>query len=208
MFFHKNYGINKFLKNTLNKRFEKNLKNKKNNLNKIYFYVFYKFFTKFILKKSSILDKYRFNIYLNYYLTLYKGYRHLFRLPVRGQRTWTNANNSYKLNTFLSKYKLMFLKKNFDNINLAQLNNALLSEEYNLMWKDQWERIWKESRYKRLQSSKEPRVYYNVDLSLIASGSVNIKEKKKKINYLIGFDPGFTKYVIKNQKKGNNFKKK
>jgi hypothetical protein len=35
-----------------------------------------------------------------------------------------------------------------------------------------------------------------VDLKAIASANVSVKNKKQS-NYVIGFDPGFTKYVIK-----------
>lgn len=31
----------------------------------------------------------------------------------------------------------------------------------------------------------------------MASANVSVKDKKKQSGYLIGFDPGFTKYVIK-----------
>jgi len=45
--------------------------------------------------------------------------------------------------------------------------------------------------------AKKSRNFYKVDLKAIASANVSVKDKKKQHNYVVGFDPGFTKYVIK-----------
>jgi hypothetical protein len=55
----------------------------------------------------------------------------------------------------------------------------------------------------RQLQDKKSKNYFKVDLKLIASDNVSIKNKKKS-NYIIGFDPGFTKYVIKQSIKFKN----
>lgn len=55
----------------------------------------------------------------------------------------------------------------------------------------------KRGKKTKINSSKKSRNFFNVDLDLLASGNVSMKGKKKKKVYLIGFDPGFTKYVLR-----------
>ena len=143
------------------------------------------------LKKKNI-----FNIFMLDFINSYRGLRHSFGLPVRGQRTWTNAWSCYKSNLMLRQFKLKLSKRLYSSITISELNIAYLAEQINNLWRIQWDSEWKKAKKQRQIQDKKSKNYYKVDLKLIASGNVSVKNKKKA-NYIIGFDPGFTKYVIK-----------
>jgi hypothetical protein len=123
-------------------------------------------------------------------------------LPVRGQRTWSNAWSTYKSNLFLRQFKIKSLKRIYDNISLNEINIAYSAEQINNLWKLQWEDEWTTARQARIKQTKKSKNFYKVDLKLIASASVSTKNKKSK-NYLVGFDTGFTKFVLKQSKTVN-----
>jgi hypothetical protein len=135
----------------------------------------------------------------------YRGLRHAFGLPVRGQRTWTNAWSSYRSNTTLRQFKIKLSKRLYTSITINELNIAYLAEQINNLWKLQWDSEWKKAKRQRQVQTKKARGYYNVDLKTIASANVSVKDDKKA-NYVIGFDPGFTKYVLKQSLKYKNSK--
>jgi hypothetical protein len=87
-------------------------------------------------------------------------------------------------------------KRLYTTITINELNIAYLAEQINSLWKLQWESEWKKAKRQRQLQAKKSRNFYKVDLKSIASGNVSVK-KKQVSNYIIGFDPGFTKYVIK-----------
>jgi hypothetical protein len=60
----------------------------------------------------------------------------------------------------------------------------------------QWDSEWKQAKRQRQIQAKKSKDFYKIDLKGTTS-NISIKGKKKKINYVIGFDPGFTKYVFK-----------
>lgn len=53
---------------------------------------------------SSVKDLQNLNILKKYLNLSYQGYCHILGKPVRGQRTWSNANTSKNTNSFLRKY--------------------------------------------------------------------------------------------------------
>ena len=130
-------------------------------------------------------------------INTYKGLRHSFGLPVRGQRTWTNAWSTYKSNLTLRQFKIKLSKRLYTSITISDLNIAYLAEQMNSLWKLQWDAEWKKAKRQRQLQAKKSRNFYKVDLKTIASGNVSVREKKKKANYVVGFDPGFTKFVFK-----------
>jgi hypothetical protein len=127
----------------------------------------------------------------------YRGLRHSFGLPVRGQRTWSNAWSSYRSNLTLRQFKIKLSKRLYTSITISELNIAYLAEQINSLWRLQWDSEWKKARRQRQLQAKKSRNFYKVDLKTIASANVSVNNKKKKLNYVVGFDPGFTKYVIK-----------
>lgn len=82
-------------------------------------------------------------------------------------------------------------------ITISELNVAYLAEQINNLWRIQWDSEWKKAKRQRQLQSNKTRNFYNVDLKTIASGNVSVRDGKKKSNYVVGFDPGFTKYVLK-----------
>jgi len=150
----------------------------------------------------------------------YRGWRHSRGLPVRGQRTWTNAWSVYRNNLILREYKLLLAKRLYGNLPSDNLNVIHLAEQVNLLWKLQWENEWNEVRKKRLLAAKSNFQATSVDLVSMSKGIVdnsgNKKLKKKtkslfnKNVFTLGFDAGFTKALIKvnymNQSKGKSRK--
>lgn len=172
----------------------------------------YKFFIKLPqINYRSLIH----NIYILFFLNSYKGYRHIFGLPVSGQRTWSNAKVAKKLNTILILFKekklLKYLKnKKFKSfIYLTEYINYL----YKYMWYHDWFlnkvhfiKIFRRSRYIK------PKFYsLHIKYRKITSFSRSFlkKQKKKKHNkrkikidnnsFSIGFKFGymvnFSQYV-------------
>lgn len=156
---------------------------------------------------KCIKDRFLLNIFFLDLVISYRGWRHTKGLPVRGQRTWTNAWTSYKNNLVLREYKIIIAKKLYGNLPLENLNVTYLAEQINLLWKLQWENEWKEAKKKRLISMKSNFKVTGVDLYAMSKGAVdtsgNKKSKKKnksqfnKNMFTLGFDSGFTKALIK-----------
>ena len=143
------------------------------------------------LKKKMI-----FNIFMLDFINVFRGIRHAFGLPVRGQRTWSNAWSAFRSNLTLRQFKIKISKRFYTSISINDLNIAYLAEQINSLWKIQWESEWKKAKRQRQIATKKSKSALNIDLSIIASANVNNKNKKKN-NYVIGFDQGFTKYVLK-----------
>ena len=170
-------------------------------------YVLYQILESLIPKNNDLKKKNIFNIFLLDVVHSYRGYRHAMGLPVRGQRTWSNAWSVYKSNLLLRQFKIKNLKRIYDNVTLSEINVAYSAEQINNLWKTQWEDEWVVARQARITQTKKTKNYYKVDLKAIATANVSLKNKKNK-NYLIGFDSGFTKFVIKQSKNiSKNIKK-
>ncbi len=145
--------------------------------------------------KCSLKKKYTMNIFMLDIINTYRGFRHSVGLPTRGQRTWTNAWSAYRSNVTLRQFKIQYAKRIHTSISLNDINIAYLAEQINNLWRLQWESEWKFSRKQRQGKTKRSKKFFNVDLKALASG--NVGQQKNKKNYLVGFDPGFTKYVFK-----------
>lgn len=159
-------------------------------------------------QKKSIKDRRLLNIFFLDLINSYRGWRHARGLPVRGQRTWTNAWTTYRANLVLREYKIILAKKIYGNISSSELNVAYLAEQVNMLWKLQWEQEWREAKKKRLVYLKKDVNLYKVDLYSMSKGLVGgytkrgDKAKKQKQttrkNYFsLGFDTGFTKTLLK-----------
>jgi len=156
---------------------------------------------------SSFLKKRMLNIAFLDLLTTYRGWRHVKGLPVRGQRTWTNAWSVYKSNNILRNFKVKMAKKFYGNVPIREANVAYSAEYVNLLWRVQWEQEWILSKNNRLKFSGHKNTM-KIDLYSMANYQVmhplklkNLSKKQKqsfKKNYFsLGFDPGFTKILIK-----------
>lgn len=139
----------------------------------------------------------------------YRGWRHMHGLPVRGQRTWSNAWSVYKSNLDLREFSISLTKniyKTATTLKSSTLRLAYMAEHINKLWAVQWELEWKKARKKRINALKKDYKDYTVDLLRLASGNVNTKKvrknrkkqaEEKKNNFYLGFDKGFTKYLLK-----------
>ena len=151
------------------------------------------------LKKRRLI-----NIYFLDFIGSYRGYRHSFGLPVNGQRTWTNAKTTFSSNSLLRNYKLNSFKKSLLGLPISDVNNAFYLEQLNFLWKSQWELEWFFAKKKRLVELKKSRGYIKFDISALSKINPNVKDKKKQSLFSIGFDPGFTKFILKNNVKLKN----
>ncbi len=157
---------------------------------------------KFFFNKYKI-----FNLYFFYLIFNYKGLRHLKSLPVRGQRTWTNAKTS-SLNNQLLNYKITLLKKFLNTNNLLLINSYHYLELINLIWKLNWLTEWYDLKKKRLfylkKKSKNIKFKFDefsINLELASIRSRLLKKKSKitsKGSYVaLGFEPGSALNYIK-----------
>lgn len=197
------FGFSKKLYNLVISRIENRSILKIKNFKTSKLLAVYKILNSVVPDNKSIKKKYIMNIFMLDLVNSYRGWRHSVGLPVRGQRTWSNAWSVYKSNLSLRQFKIKLSKRLYTSITINELNIAYLAEQINSLWKLQWETEWKKARRQRQIQSKKSKTLYKVDLKAIASANVSVSDKKKN-NYVIGFDPGFTKYVIKQSIKFKN----
>ncbi len=163
--------------------------------------------------KKSFKLKFLINIFFLDIISSYRGWRHSKGLPVRGQRTWSNAWNSYRTNLNLREYKISLVKRLYGNLPVNELNVAYLAEQVNLLWKLQWEQEWKEAKKRRVVSLKKGSNVSKIDLYSMSQGMVGDYSKKgdkakkqkniRKSSFTLGFDPGFTKALLKGRTADN-----
>ena len=175
-------------------RIEQKKKNKEFKVSQLF--SIYKVLGGVVPNNKDFKNKTVFNIFMLDLVNSYRGLRHSFGLPVRGQRTWTNAWSAYRSNISLRQFKIRLSKRLYSTITISELNIAYLAEQINNLWRLQWDAEWKKAKRQRQLQAKKNKNFFKVDLGLIASGNVSAKNKNSS-NYIIGFDPGFTKYVIK-----------
>lgn len=198
------YGFSKKLYNILLNRLESRLDKKTKDMKTSKLITVYKVLSNVVPNNKSLKKKTVFNIFMLDIINSYRGLRHAFGLPVRGQRTWTNSWSCYRSNLILRQFKIKLSKRLYTSITINELNIAYLAEQINSLWKLQWDGEWKKAKRQRQIQAKKSRNFYKVDLKSIASANVSVKENKKNTNYVIGFDPGFTKYVLKQSIKFKN----
>lgn len=161
----------------------------------------------YLLNEKNIKKLILFSIYFLDLNFVYKGWRHLFSLPVRGQRTWTNSTNANN-NKILKNYKILILKTLLNNNNVSSINNYILIEYINLLWKLQWTSEWLELKRKRLffLKKKTKNLKLKIDeqsiLQELTSLRSKLLKKKTKTNLkggyvALGFEPGFGSIFLK-----------
>jgi ribosomal protein S13 len=202
-----NYGFSKKTLSKIEERIENNSHVLIKDLNKNEWEHFLKISYYIIPFSGSFFKKRMLNIAFLDLLTTYRGWRHLRGLPVRGQRTWTNAWSVYKSNNVLRNFKIKMSKKFYGSVPVREANIAYSAEYVNLLWKIQWEQEWILAKNHRLKFSGHKNTM-KIDLYSMANYQVmhplklkNLSKKQKqsfKKNYFsLGFDPGFTKILIK-----------
>lgn len=210
-----NYGIKKFISFFFEKRAEILFNKKIFNYSLSSWFCFLSYYGAMIPLSSSIKSRMLANIFFLDLINSYKGWRHLRGLPSRGQRTWTNANASYKNNLVLRHLKLLQFKKILGNLSINEVTVSLNAESVNLLWKNQWEHEWREAKKKRIFFLQKNSVNYKVDLfsaSKCIVGGFNkkySKSKQQKTNsknnsFTVGFDFGFTKGLFQDKNKSGS----
>ena len=136
----------------------------------------------------------------------YKGWRHFKGLPVRGQRTWTNAWTASKKINLLKKLKLKVAKNVYGSFPDSTLSVAVAAEEYNTMWYRQWKSEWQDHKQKRLKYVRKARNVCILDINSTAQGRISGanraakpgKKKRvyKKNSFTIGFGIGSTRWLL------------
>ena len=79
---------------------------------------------------NSVEELKKFNILRLYLIKSHRGKCHALGKPVRGQRTWSNAWNSYKVNKVLRSFINETKKKIMKNKKEEKINYKLLSKKY------------------------------------------------------------------------------
>mgnify|MGYP002402902683 FL=1 len=158
-------------------------------------------------RKSSLKRRTILNVFMLDAITSYRGWRHYKGLPVRGQRTWSNAWSSFRSNLTLRNYKIKMAKKFYGNLPTYEVNIALAAEQINLLWKLQWYTEWLSAKFSRLNFKGNEKTI-KIDLYSMANGQImnpakfkkmskKQKQSLKKNHFTLGFDPGFTKPLLK-----------
>lgn len=79
---------------------------------------------------NNVDDLKKFNILRLYLIKSHKGRCHALGKPVRGQRTWSNAWNSYKVNKTLRSFINETKKKMLKNKKEEKINYKLTAKKY------------------------------------------------------------------------------
>lgn len=159
-------------------------------------------------KNRNYLNRYNTNIFFLDFLNTYRGLRHSKGLPVRGQRTWTNAWSVYRSNLALRKFKLDISRRIYGNMSVSTLNTIYLAEQINYMWKLQWRKEWRQARVKRLKLMQNEHSMFKIDLNAMSKGYLTGFDTKKQITkkkknqsgkniFTLGFEPGFALYYLR-----------
>lgn len=146
------------------------------------------------------------NLFINDMLLTYKGWRHFKGLPVRGQRTWTNAANSKQSNTELKGLKFKIYKSYYKGFNNSAVSIGMSVESYNRLWYKQWLHEWLLNKAKRERFSRSSHKVCVYDFLSVAAGRISgyqrqakpgKKKRVYKVNYFtIGIPRGSIKRLI------------
>lgn len=142
--------------------------------------------------------------------SMYKTYRHIFGLPVNGQRTWSNANTTYYNNLLLRQYKLKKFSIFLNDSKPLSFKKIFLAEYINIFWKKQCFLEWASVRRRRhIFQQSNFYIRYKVDFNYLVNSNIEhffkktleLKKKKShrkkrkfpKNTFNIGWQFGFTK---------------
>ena len=183
---------------------------KQSNLQNNNIHFFFEQLCEFLPAPYSFKYLYAYNITYLEYINSYQTYRHLFNLPVNGQRTWGGGRSSKILKSQLYQYKLKKLGHYF-----KCSQSIFMAEVVNLLWKQQWPHEWEVS--KKYQEHlpwyvQRKKKWLATDLMALRRVESFFKHpykfkkkkhhrKKKKINKHIittGFNFGFSRHLSKN----------
>lgn len=137
------------------------------------------------LKYSSLINKTNIPLIFNNLLFNQKSFKHLWSLPVNGQRTWSNKKTSKKKNIFLINYKIKQITSNISGgVNLINLKNLIFINYLNWIWKLFWKKDW---------------IFLYKKNKKLLNKYTNSKKRPLTFNKLLNFKPDRKKSKKKNQ---------
>jgi len=162
-----------------------------------------KYLNSLVPANTSIKEKLLINLNYLFLIKTYRGWRHCFSLPTRGQRTWSNGWTNFNKKNYLRDYKFNSYKNGLGNASAEDIKNAFYLEQLNLLWKCQWEKEWTLAYKKRQAQLKKTRGFKRLEMSTLAKTNPNFIKSKKQTLIPIGFDGGYTKIYLRDTKQYN-----
>ena len=159
--------------------------------------IFSKYINNIVPLNTSIKNKFLINLTFLFLTRTYRGWRHSFSLPSRGQRTWSNAWSVFKTKNIFKDYIFDLFKLGINNAHPDELKNGFYLEQLNCLWKWQWRKEWLKAFFKKKKEFKKIRGVKKLELNTLANSNPNYLKFKKQTVVPIGFEPGFTKKYLK-----------
>jgi len=107
------------------------------------------YFSRFGNINNSIFELIKFNLVRLYLIKSFKGRAQAMGKPSRGQRTWSNASNAYKVNRVLRAFILQVKKNNVIEKKTQSLNLKYLkkktkktSPKIKMLFVKQYKNLW------------------------------------------------------------------
>ncbi len=159
--------------------------------------VFSKFINSIVPLNTSIKNKFLINLTFLFLTRTYRGWRHSFSLPCRGQRTWSNAWSVFKTKNLFKDYIFDLFKLGINNAHPDELKNGFYLEQLNCLWKWQWRKEWLKAFFKKKKEFKKIRGIKKLELNALVNSNPNYLKFKKQTIIPIGFESGFTRKYLK-----------
>ena len=170
------------------------------NYYEISWFKFYCFSKSLTPINSNFKDKYLSNILFLYNLRCYRGWRHIFGLPTKGQRTWSNGKTATKNFNFLKDTMFNIFKEGLSSAHPSEVRSSFGLEQLNIFWMDQWKAEWDLALEKRTSIIRKSKKQVKFEANTLIKLNPNFLRSKKQVSVPIGFEPGYSKYYLKELK--------
>ena len=153
---------------------------------KLYFNIFFYYLKMLLPKNANYKDLILINLLIIDFCCIYKTYRHIFGLPVKGQRTWSNGLSSKNNNVLLRQYKLKKFSNFVVNFKPYDSKKIFIAEYVNFFWKQQNHIEWLSIKKRNLNMYGDKRLRTKIDFIKTSRGNIEhsfqkfIDLKKKK----------------------------
>lgn len=114
------------------------------------FSIAHRLILKFAHKKVDLGERFNFYIFLKFVTDSYMGFRHFFKLPVRGHRTWSNRKSQRRTPSRLwLVLDRFFFKKHRNYCNRSRRRPVLYAEAVNRFYYFFFTNDWNYARLRR-----------------------------------------------------------
>ena len=191
---------------------------------KLYFNIFFFYLKNFLPENSNYKDLILINLLIIDFCCIYKTYRHIFGLPVKGQRTWSNGFSSKNNNILLRQYKLKKFSNFIINYQPYDSKRIFIAEYVNFFWRQQNYLEWLSVKKKNLNIYGDKKLRTKIDFLKCSRGNIehffqkfiDLKKKKShrkkrvfsKNSITIGWDFGYSKEYLEKLRKLNHLERK